>query len=412
MQENQQESFYGSQNEKGQEAKEMLYTEKEMKDTLGKEIQISETVEKRMQDTYKMLEERRQTGGTDQHTRRHVRFGKGAVAAAAAAVIGLSGTTGAAAYLAAHTDLIAHVFGDRGRVSKEAFETTVPDGKGGEVTVTMPAEEYVAAEEAMSKELTEPYAEDLNIVREIGDYKLTLLSNVTDGNAGCLSYKLECENGVRAVTADEHANAAKGALFTEDRDFHFCLTDAEGNVCAKKTIIDPEKSTDDCYYLYDSYVCKEETKNLLFHLERYDRPVSEQTDGAEKVMEEDIPLAEKRMPLTVVENPDNGKAQFAYSAISLSLYLSNGFGLDDCVEEMDGAKFVDPYYVNYIGIVYQDGTVYTVLDDKHAVNNMNYICGGMGEERDELKLVFNRMTDWAQVEKLVVNETEFLIGQR
>lgn len=384
----------------------MLYTEKEMKETLGKEIQISETVEKRLRDTYGQIKSTEKMSGK----RRGIHFGRGA--AAAAAVLLLSGTTAMAAYLASNTDLINHVFGQGGRQSKESYEKTFDNGKGGDVTATMPAKEYVEVEEEAAENLVEPYTEELNIVRQIGDYKLTFISNVTDGNGGCVSYKLECEGGICAMEASEEKNETKGVFFTEDRDFYFCLNDADGNPVGEKTVIDMEKSTDTCYYLYSSYVCNDVTDSMILHLEQYDRPVSEAEDQWNCIMEEDIPIVSKQMPLTVVVNPENGERQYAYSAMSLSLNLSNGFGLDEYVDTDSGSKFVDPYYVKYIAVVYKDGTTYVVQDDTNAVDNTNYICGGMGENCDAMNLVFNRMVDWSKAEKLVVNEVEFPVSQK
>ncbi len=55
----------------------------------------------------------------------------------------------------------------------------------------MPSREYVAVDEAQAEKLVEPYVEDLNITRKIGDYTLTIINNISDGNAGVLSLKLE-----------------------------------------------------------------------------------------------------------------------------------------------------------------------------------------------------------------------------
>lgn len=77
------------------------------------------------------------------------------------------------------------------------------------------------------------------------------------------------------------------------------------------------------------------------------------------------------MPLTSAVNPENNKEQFAYSAISLSLNLANGFGLDDEIQKEDGQTFVDPYYLKKLVLKYKDGSEYTVLDenvDKHKLS--------------------------------------------
>lgn len=388
----------------------MMYTDNEMRKTLGKKIEISEEVERRLQDTYGQIRDRQSmTGG--RNAGRHKR---GMAAAAAAAVIVLSGTTAMAAYLTTHTDFMDHLFGKGGRQSQEAVEKTVDNGKGSDTTVTVPSKEYVNVDGELAETLVEPYMQDLNLVRQIGDYTLTVLNNVTDGNAGCISYTLECKDGVRAIEGTEELNEAKGAYFTDERDFYFYLEDGNHNAIAEKTVIDLEKSTETCYYLYSSYVCTNPADSLILHLEQYDQMLSELPEDAEEeiktVMEEDIPIQTTQMPLTEVSNPENGERQFAYSSIALSLSLSNGFGLDAYVNTAGGASFVDPYYVKYIALEYADGTTYVVEDQENAVDNTNYVCAGLGEDQDVMTLVFNRMVDWSKVKKLIVNEKEFVIS--
>lgn len=252
----------------------------------------------------------------------------------------------------------------------------------------------------------EPYVEDLNITRKIGDYTLTIINNISDGNAGVLSLKLENPNGIKAIHADEGTNEAKGAYFTQDRDFYFYLEGADESLVADKMTIDSKKSSDTCYYLYSSYVCSAKNTDLKFHLEQYGKPVSELKDNDMATQKEDIALGIGKMPLTSAVNPENNKEQFAYSAISLSLNLANGFGLDDEIQKEDGQTFVDPYYLKKLVLKYKDGSEYTVLDEN--VDNTNYVCGEM-ENGDTIKIVFNRMVDWSQVETLVVNDVEISV---
>lgn len=377
----------------------MLYTEKELQDTLKKDVTISKETEKRMQETYAQI--RRDTKTSKKRGRKHTSM----AAAVALAVILISGTTAGAAYISAHTDLLGNVFGQQSRTTKEAYDTVVDNGKGG-TTVTMPSREYVAVDEAQAEKLVEPYVEDLNITRKIGDYTLTIINNISDGNAGVLSLKLENPNGIKAIHADEGTNEAKGAYFTQDRDFYFYLEGADESLVADKMTIDSKKSSDTCYYLYSSYVCSAKNTDLKFHLEQYGKPVSELKDNDMATQKEDIALGIGKMPLTSAVNPENNKEQFAYSAISLSLNLANGFGLDDEIQKEDGQTFVDPYYLKKLVLKYKDGSEYTVLDEN--MDNTNYVCGEM-ENGDTIKIVFNRMVDWSQVETLVVNDVEISV---
>ena len=377
----------------------MLYTEKELQDTLKKDVTISKETEKRMQETYAQI--RRDTKTSKKRGRKHTSM----AAAAALAVILISGTTAGAAYISAHTDLLGNVFGQQSRTTKEAYDTVVDNGKGG-TTVTMPSREYVAVDEAQAEKLVEPYVEDLNITRKIGDYPLTIINNISDGNAGVLSLKLENPNGIKAIHADEGTNETKGAYFTQDRDFYFYLEGADESLVADKMTIDNKKSSDTCYYLYSSYVCSAKNTDLKFHLEQYGKPVSEPKDDDMATHKEDIALGIGKMPLTSAVNPENNKEQFAYSAISLSLNLANGFGLDDEIQKEDGQTFVDPYYLKKLVLKYKDGSEYTVLDEN--VDNTNYLCGEM-ENGDTIKIVFNRIVDWSQVETLVVNDVEISV---
>ena len=359
----------------------MLYTEKELQDTLKKDVTISKETEKRMQETYAQI--RRDTKTSKKRGRKHTSM----AAAVALAVILISGTTAGAAYISAHTDLLGNVFGQQSRTTKEAYDT-------------------VAVDEAQAEKLVEPYVEDLNITRKIGDYTLTIINNISDGNAGVLSLKLENPNGIKAIHADEGTNEAKGAYFTQDRDFYFYLEGADESLVADKMTIDSKKSSDTCYYLYSSYVCSAKNTDLKFHLEQYGKPVSELKDNDMATQKEDIALGIGKMPLTSAVNPENNKEQFAYSAISLSLNLANGFGLDDEIQKEDGQTFVDPYYLKKLVLKYKDGSEYTVLDEN--VDNTNYVCGEM-ENGDTIKIVFNRMVDWSQVETLVANDVEISV---
>lgn len=386
----------------------MLYSEKDLKETLGQEMEISDVVEQRIQDTYEEIrKEKKKMGNTGRR-----RKGMRAAAAAAVAVILLSGTSAGAAYLSTHTDFLNHVFGQSSRQSGEAYDKVVEDGKGGQVTVTMPAREYVDLDEEQEK-LAEKYVEKQDIVRNLGDYTLTVVDHMTDGNAGVVSLKLTCAQGIRALAGDQESNETKGIYFTDDRDFYYYLEDGAGNPVAEKTVMDLENSTDTCWYLYSSYVCTEPADSIQLHLEQYDKKISE-TETAEApgvIREEDILLTARKMPETQLVNPENGERQLVYSAISLSLNLSNGFGLDEYVTGTGESRFVDPYYVTYIALEYQDGSRYVVLDDNNHVDNTNYLCGGMGETQDVLNLVFNRMVNWDEVEKLMVNDVEISIGK-
>ena len=126
----------------------MLYTEKELQDTLKKDVTISKETEKRMQETYAQI--RRDTKTSKKRGRKHSSM----AAAVALAVILISGTTAGAAYISAHTDLLGNVFGQQSRTTKEAYDTVVDNGKGG-TTVTMPSREYVAVDEAQAEKLEE-----------------------------------------------------------------------------------------------------------------------------------------------------------------------------------------------------------------------------------------------------------------
>ena len=185
-----------------------------------------------------------------------------------------------------------------------------------------------------------------------------------------------------------------------------CEEGGDESLVSDKMTIDSKKSSDTCYYLYSSYVCSAKNTDLKFHLEQYGKPVSELKDDDMATQKEDIALGIGKMPLTSAVNPENNKEQFAYSAISLSLNLANGFGLDDEIQKEDGQTFVDPYYLKKLVLKYKDGSEYTVLDEN--VDNTNYLCGEM-ENGDTIKIVFNRMVDWSQVETLVVNDVEISV---
>ena len=120
----------------------MKYPENKLQDILKQDIQISETVENKIQDAYKRLPRqtpRRRMNGINIKT--------------AAAALALCIVLPAAAYASAKTGFFQAMFGNATKPSNEVLQKEVDTGKGTTTTVTLPSKEYVPVDETEAEEL-------------------------------------------------------------------------------------------------------------------------------------------------------------------------------------------------------------------------------------------------------------------
>ena len=196
----------------------MGFSEKEMKEILSQDIQVSDTVNKRIQDTYKML---RAEQKRSQRPPRRRRFSYAAAAIAVAACLTVPG----AVYAATNLDFFDAMFGNSTKKSTPVIETEVDTGKTNEdgtpkmTDVTIPSREFVSVDPQQAQDLTGGGCISEPIVKKLGDHTLTVENMVYDKNGAVITFTLERSGGVTMMIGDADTNVRKGAYFAEDRNY-------------------------------------------------------------------------------------------------------------------------------------------------------------------------------------------------
>lgn len=369
----------------------MKKTEKEMKDILNKDIQISDVVETRIQETYKQLEKR--------NVRRRKAGSARRIAAAVATVcLFVPGVV----YASSKTEFFQAMFGNETRESNGVLKREVDTGKEGKdakVTVTLPSREYVPVDEEMAEETIGAYVSEEPVVKKIGSHTLTVNSFVYDRNGAMMYFTLEREGGVTALAGDAETNLTKGANFTDDSDFYFNCETKNGAFAGENTYIDMKKSTDDKLYCYSYMLWSEPLKDgdvpeLL--LETYPCTRKELTEETKTKTERIRLTSKKPVPVRKIDMGDKGYLE--YSPIALSVDMSKGMGLSK--EEAQ-----DPYYLESIAVEYKNQESYVVCDKEKNVENSSYQLGA----GTYYKTVFNRLVDVDDIAKITVNGVEFAV---
>ena len=232
----------------------MGISEKRLRDILGREIQVSETVNQRLQDTYSILEKKHLTFAKQKHYRKNLR-----IAAVIAAIIclGIPGVV----YASVKSGFFEGMFGNETKKSTDVIHTEIDDGKGKTVAVDIPSKEYVPVDEEKAEKLLGQWVMDEPILTKIGEHTLTIQSFAYDKNGALMYFTLEREGGVTALTGDMDTNLTKGAYFTNDSDFYFRIEAAEEIVGADNTYVDMEKSTGEKLYCSSYILWPEEVKD-------------------------------------------------------------------------------------------------------------------------------------------------------
>lgn len=378
----------------------MRFSEKEMIEILSRDIEISDTVNDRIHDTYKMIkaEQRRK----QKSPRR--RFSYTAAAIAAICCLAIPG----AVYAAANLDFFDGMLGNSTKKSTPAITKEVDNGKGGTTTVTLPSHEYVPVDKEKAVDLIGQGGMDAPIEKQLGDHTLRIENMVYDQNSALIYFTLEREGGVTMLVGNADTNAAKGAYFSDDTKYFFRFsTTSEDIFGCENTYIDLEKSTPEKMYCY-SYVIWSSTLPSgelpqLTISEYPDSPcsITENTpdEEAEKfynsVKVENIVLT--RQEAIPVQEVDMGKNGFLeYSPISISLDMAKGFGLTE-------SEACDPWYLKHLEIRYKDGSNYIVSDSENNIENSSYVLG----TENWYKTTFNRLVDVNEIKEIVVNDVVF-----
>lgn len=398
----------------------MRKRERQMQDILRSDVQVSDMVNQRLCDTYKILERKQEASGKRKHYGKNLR-----VAAAVAAVVCLA--VPSMVYASVKTGLFEGMFGNTTKKSWDVIHKEIDNGKGGKTPVDIPSKEFVAVDEEKADEQIGQWVMEEPIVKQIGEHTLTIESFVYDSSGAVMYYTLGRKGGVTALKGDENTNVAKGAMFTDDVDFRFsveCGTQGDKDFifAGDNTYVDMERSTDELFYC-TSYILwsdtlKEgdipklvirkypDTFKELYKLmpdttnmskeEAGDKALwKEYEEAMSKVQTETVDLSDKgQVPVKTIDMGANGC--LAYSPISIRVDMSKGMGLSK-----DEAQ--DPYHLKHLEIKYKDGSSYIVSDSENLIENSGYVIGA----DVWYKTVFNRLVDTGEIAQIIVNDVCF-----
>ena len=385
----------------------MIHMDENKKNLLKRDVRISEITETRLKETYQKI--RQENMEKTRKAKYHYRKAAAAAAAIAIAVTATGGTA-AAAYISSHTDFLQGMFGNATKESTQAKQVPAdPDKKDGIMT-DIPGKEYVSVDEEKADALIGDKISDEKLVTQIGDHTLTVENYVTDGNVSLMYFTLEREGGVTALYSDEELNHAKGAVFTEDADFDFCVTEAGGGWAAENMYVDLEKSTEDKLYVYDYMVWTSEQEGSMepqLEINRYPMTWKEAEAEArgdeEKLQEimgngetETLPISSgEKIELQSLEQDGNWICSFSPISISVNMLL----------EAESEAEASDPYCIRHVELKYKDGSSY-VVNDRDEMDNTGYACG-VGTE---YRAAFNRIVDTEQISEIIINDHTYKVG--
>lgn len=378
-------------------------SEKKMRETLSQDIQVSNLVNQRLRDTYKIIEngqERSEEGsGRKKGYRKNLR-----VAAAAAAIICCG--VPSMVYASVKTGFFDGMFGNSTKKSTGVIHREIDDGKDGTVAVEIPSKEFVPVDEAKAEALIGQWVTEEPIVKKIGEHTLTIESFAYDKNGAWMYFTLEREGGVTALRGDMDTNLTKGAEFTDDADFYFQVNCGDEISGYENIYIDTEKSTEDRLYCssyilwsqglnegdiprleIEAYPC---TRGELFAMDD-----AKYAETLAKARTESIVLSDKgQIPVETIDLGENGYLE--YSPVSVSVDMSKGMGLT--AEEAQ-----DPYYLKHLEIRYKDGGSYVISDEEECIENNGYVLG----TDVWYKAAFNRIVDTGEVVEIIVNDVSF-----
>ncbi len=393
----------------------MKFSEKEMKEILSQHIQISDTVNSRLDDTYKMLRsEQRQNG-------RIPRRRKSSYIAAAIAVAACLAVPGAV-YAASNLDFFEAMFGNSTKKSTPVIETEVDTGKTNEdgtpktSPFTIPSHEFVSVDPKQAQELTGGGCMSEPVEKQLGDHTLCVENMVYDQNGAVAVFTLERPGGVTMLLGNADTNVRKGAYFSEDRNYDFSFGTTSDIFAGCNIYVDTEKSTPDKMYCTAYLLWAEILPEGVFpqlSITKYPgsvKDISIKEDGMtdeewlQKTDEfyaqaetEEITLTDKpRIPVQTIDQGQNGC--ITYSPISIGVDMSKGLGLS----EEDAYDLINS---SMLEIKYKDGTSYIVMDAGNHIENNGYVLGGVSETWT--MTAFNRIVDINEIQEIVVNGATF-----
>lgn len=367
----------------------MQKLEDRAKEILRQDIQISDTVEQRLRETYKILEQ-------EPAVFKKKKRGKQLRTVAAIAVLICLGVP-SVAFAAKELDFFDGLFGNTTKKSTPSVTKEIDNQKGGTTSVTLPSHEYVSVDSEEAKQLIGEGAMENPIEKQLGEHTLRIENMVYDKNSVFMYFTLERKGGVTMLLWDEETNVTKGARFAEEELYWFNIETTKGTVYGDNIYVDTEKSTSDklyCYAYLLSFEPLEEGEFPVLRTTKFPCPPAELPEEYE-LEEETVTLTtEAPLPTKVLDLGENG--YFEYSPISIAFDLSRGTGLTE-----EEAEDIGNLY--YLGFKYKDGTDYVITDTKNNIENNSYVLG----TESLSKIAYNRLVNTDEIKEIMINDKAY-----
>lgn len=383
---------------------------RKLKKVLGQDVQVSQTVSQRMEEAYEQIckEQDKEAYGMHASGGRRMKI----AAVAAVAVLVCSAAAGAYGISQNRQDFFQGMFGNETKQSQEAKTVVVgkdepvekePDEKEAQKEpepadekepvkiAEMPETEYMEVDLLEAEELIGDRLMDEPIVKKIGEHTLTIQGFVYDENSAMMYFTLERKGGVTALAYDEYQNAwGTSVQFTDV--FAFGTKGVKDALGADNIYVDLEKSTEEKLYCYDyiafSNAVFDSESDTLFPWLELVLFSEDGADSSEEPKREKINLTDKE-PLDMAGMVSKDGGSLGISPISLRIGMGNGLSVDG-IEE--------------IRIKYQDGSSYTVKNDRKNILNMGYYLGDL----DSSIIVFNRLVNSAKIESVIIDGSRYV----
>lgn len=369
--------------------------EQKLHEILGQDVEVPAMVNKKLENTYAQLEERRSPA------KRRGFHPVRTVLIAVAAVALLCGTAAAAYdYYVRQNVAVDEPQTVQGIVGggQPSWERKEVYNESGKLDHYWPNRETVAVDPAQAQALLGGYLPESGYQWQIEDYTFTVEGYVLDEHTstGRIYYTIEHPGGFPEGSVDW----AHGVLdFTK---FDFSLPSFEPQTEVKwrwfgsQWYVDVNRST------AEKLVIVEPLANPLASSEAGWKAADglrvKFYDGKQVTANLELPGVDS-LPAVTVKNPETGKTAVTFSAIGLMVdveylrsYLPNGDEIHDTVR--------------YLALEFADGTSYVIWDN--GLDNADYSCR---DEHSTLQHVcFNRLVDPAQVAAVVVDGQRYAVG--
>ena len=335
-------------------------------------------------------------------------------------------------------ELFHRLWGNLGKQNIESHEEIFVEGgkidengNPSEYSVTFPKVEYEEADPEKAEELIGDNVSTEPTTILMGDTTMTVVAVTRDKNGIVAEYTLEKAGGVDCLNYSELDNEAKGAWINETQNLNFAFEEGSG-----KIYVDLEKSTTEKLYCYEYMVDNRAgfgygtgaptiTDHLTLWYRAYDRSISEVNSSLENDADADDSqyiVKEEYVEIPVVDEisttgfVSEAGGSLEISPIAMNVNLSQGF---EAVAQTDGEDV--PFTLDEVykmEITYKDGSTYLVMDETYpydtgAVNNpaeevasYAYICGSID---NHAIVLFNRIVDVENIEKITVNDVDYVV---